>query len=169
MALVRSPRPRQGRSAPHFAAVLLAPVLLVASGCSAVTTGADAPSGNNAPTASARPDRQIPTGPGPRATYTVQPQPRAGNCHYRHAHTQPLPDPACTPGAGNPDVTAATFTTTICKSGYTGDIRPPSTVTGWEKIANAASYGYTGPLHEAEYDHLISLELGGDPNDPRNL
>jgi hypothetical protein len=26
------------------------------------------------------------------------------------------------------------------------------------------SYGYTGSLHEAEYDHLISLQLGGDPN-----
>lgn len=31
------------------------------------------------------------------------------------------------------------------------------------------AYGYTGPLHDAEYDHLISLQLGGDPNDPRNL
>jgi hypothetical protein len=30
------------------------------------------------------------------------------------------------------------------------------------------AYGYTGPLHDAEYDHLISLQLGGDPNDPRN-
>ena len=26
-----------------------------------------------------------------------------------------------------------------------------------------------GSLHTAEYDHLISLELGGDPNDPANL
>jgi hypothetical protein len=42
-------------------------------------------------------------------------------------------------------------------------------VTNKEKRANAASYGYTGSLREAEYDHLISLQLGGDPNAPRNL
>ena len=24
-------------------------------------------------------------------------------------------------------------------------------------------------MGDAEYDHLISLQLGGDPNDPRNL
>ncbi|GAA1500877.1 hypothetical protein GCM10009760_63120 [Kitasatospora kazusensis] len=42
-------------------------------------------------------------------------------------------------------------------------------ITGKEKAANAASYGYTGPMGDAEYDHLISLQLGGDPNDPRNL
>ncbi|MGW1563347.1 hypothetical protein ACWCQ1_43715 [Streptomyces sp. NPDC002144] len=24
-------------------------------------------------------------------------------------------------------------------------------------------------MADAEYDHLISLQLGGDPNDPRNL
>ncbi|CAM5519542.1 Lipoprotein OS=Streptomyces rimosus subsp. rimosus (strain ATCC / DSM 40260 / JCM 4667/ NRRL 2234) OX=1265868 GN=SRIM_040980 PE=4 SV=1 [Streptomyces rimosus subsp. rimosus] len=42
-------------------------------------------------------------------------------------------------------------------------------VTSVEKSANARSYGYTASLHDAEYDHLISLELGGDPNDARNL
>ncbi|MFE9122344.1 hypothetical protein [Streptomyces sp. NPDC007172] len=59
--------------------------------------------------------------------------------------------------------------TTICKSGYTSTIRPPASVTDAEKAANAKSYGYTGSLHDAEYGHLVSLELGGDPNDPRNL
>ena len=42
-------------------------------------------------------------------------------------------------------------------------------VTGKEKRADAAAYGYTGSLGDAEYDHLVSLELGGDPNDPANL
>lgn len=42
-------------------------------------------------------------------------------------------------------------------------------MTGKEKRLNAASYGYTGRMADAEYDHLISLQLGGDPNDPRNL
>jgi hypothetical protein len=42
-------------------------------------------------------------------------------------------------------------------------------ITGREKAASARSYGYTGPAATGEYDHLISLELGGDPNDARNL
>lgn len=58
---------------------------------------------------------------------------------------------------------------TVCKSGYTATIRPPVSITGPEKTANAKSYEYTGPIGDAEYEHLVSLELGGDPNDPRNL
>ncbi|SEO01294.1 hypothetical protein SAMN05216267_101589 [Actinacidiphila rubida] len=108
-------------------------------------------------------------GPGPQAHYTVQAQPAAGSCHYRYENGQPLPDLKCTPGAISPAVTQASITTTICKTGYTATIRPSSYVTGKEKTANAASYGYTGRMGDAEYDHQISLELGGDPNDPRNL
>ncbi|WP_434096382.1 hypothetical protein [Streptomyces mobaraensis] len=101
----------------------------------------------------------------------MQKQPAPGSCHYRYTSAkEPLPDPACTPGAVSPAVTPATLAQTICRaSGYTKGIRPPVSVTGPEKRANAASYGYTGDLHDAEYDHLVSLELGGDPNDPRNL
>jgi hypothetical protein len=32
-----------------------------------------------------------------------------------------------------------------------------------------AAYGDAGQLHDYEYDHLVPLELGGAPNDPRNL
>jgi hypothetical protein len=32
-----------------------------------------------------------------------------------------------------------------------------------------AAYGDTGPPSDYEYDHLVSLELGGASNDPRNL
>lgn len=66
-------------------------------------------------------------------------------------------------------VTQSNLSSTICKSGYTASIRPSESITGAEKIASAAAYGYTGSLHTAEYDHLISLELGGDPNSPANL
>ncbi|WP_308012359.1 hypothetical protein [Actinacidiphila acidipaludis] len=66
-------------------------------------------------------------------------------------------------------MTEDTIASTICKSGYTATIRPSSYVTSKEKTANAASYAYTGPMGDAEYDHQVSLELGGDPNDPRNL
>ena len=112
----------------------------------------------------------LPYGPGPQAHYTVQPQPAAGHCHYRFtASHQPLPDAHCTPGALNPKVRQSTIGSTICRSGYTSAIRPPESVTEPEKRANARSYAYTGSLGVAEYDHLVPLEVGGDPNDRRNL
>lgn len=112
------------------------------------------------------------TGPGPSGHYTVQAQPGPGTCHYRvldAAGGRVLPDPTCTPGAINPAVTPATLATTICRSGYTASIRPPTTITRREKAASVAAYAYAGNPRVVEYDHLISLELGGDPNDPRNL
>ena len=109
-------------------------------------------------------------GSGPLAHYPVSAQPLAGHCHYRYTRAkQPLPDPHCTPGALNPRVTQRTISTTICRAGYSASIRPPASVTAAEKRADAKSYGYRGSLRQAEYDHLVSLELGGDPNDARNL
>ncbi|MFF3516592.1 hypothetical protein [Streptomyces sp. NPDC002573] len=125
-----------------------------------------APSGSAVPAGAAK----IPVGAGPQTTYTVQQQPPAGSCHYRYEQGEPLEDLACTPGAVSPVVTQANLATTICrKGGYTKNIRPPEAITRKEKQANAASYGYKGSLGDAEYDHLISLQLGGDPNDARNL
>ena len=111
-------------------------------------------------------------GPGPQATYHVQPQPAPGTCHYvvlSAAAGDYLPDPHCTPGATNPRVTQADLASTICKSGYTATIRPPASITGREKRASEAAYGFNGKVSTTEYDHLISLELGGDPNSPLNL
>jgi hypothetical protein len=108
-------------------------------------------------------------GPGP-TYYTVQVQPAPGTCQYRTAaNGQTLPDPNCTPGAISPKVTQDTLDTTICRTGYTKSIRPPASITEIEKRENAAAYGYTGLLKGVEYDHLVPLEVGGDPNDPRNL
>ena len=108
-------------------------------------------------------------GPGPLAVYTVQSQPPPGSCHYSYVGRDPLPDPRCTPGAVSPQVTQADIGSTICRSGYASSIRPPESVTDVEKVASAAAYGYTGSFRTAEYDHLVPLELGGDPNDPVNL
>ena len=99
----------------------------------------------------------------------MQTQLPAGSCHYRMVGADPLPDPHCTPGATNPQVTQGTIGSTICASGYASSIRPPENVTEPEKVGSAAAYGYTGAFHTGEYDHLIPLELGGDPNDPANL
>ncbi|WSQ15194.1 hypothetical protein OG604_50070 [Streptomyces sp. NBC_01231] len=115
-------------------------------------------------------ERAIAVGAGPQKHYTVQPQPAAGTCHYRYRQGEPLEDPACTPGAISPAVTQANLKSTICrKGGYTSSIRPSTYVTGKEKQLNAVSYHFTGRMGDAEYDHLISLQLGGDPNDYRNL
>ncbi|MEU1783959.1 hypothetical protein ABZ545_31465 [Streptomyces abikoensis] len=174
-------------NAPRWAAAAAATALIAvtATGCSSGSdSGKDAgskaakadasasPSGTSSPSSSSPSAGgvTVPAGPGPQGSYTVQKQPEPGTCAYRYtAAKEPLPDPKCTPGATNPKVTQATLKTTICRSGYTADIRPGTNITSREKTANAASYGYKGSLKDAEYDHLISLQLGGDPNDPRNL
>ena len=134
---------------------------------SATTTTTTAVSSTSAAPQSAPSGLQ--DGPGPQATYVVEPQPPAGSCHYTFEGLDPLPDPHCTPGALNPQVTQSTIGSTICKSGYSSSIRPPESVTEPEKRASAAAYSYTGSFATAEYDHLVPLELGGDPNDPANL
>ena len=80
------------------------------------------------------------------------------------------PDAALTPGALNPAVTQATIGSTICVSGWTATIRPSSSYTTGLKIEQIGEYGYTDTSTASyEEDHLISLELGGAPSDPRNL
>ena len=73
------------------------------------------------------------------------------------------------PGCLDPGVTPATLARTVCASGYTTRIRPPVSITGQEKRLSARAYGYNGALTTTEYDHLVPLGLGGDPNDARNL
>jgi hypothetical protein len=74
-----------------------------------------------------------------------------------------------TPGALNPDVTQATIGATICVKGWTATVRPPVEYTNGLKAEQMKQYGETGPLSGYQEDHLISLELGGNPTDPRNL
>ena len=99
----------------------------------------------------------------------VQPQPTPGSCHARGHGTYASPDPHCTPGAINPAVTQATIGRTICVSGWTRRVRPPERITEPEKLASMRSYGDNNSPHNYEYDHLVSLELGGALNDARNL
>lgn len=94
----------------------------------------------------------------------------AGSCHRGGTQSEPTPDARCTPGALNPDVTPDTIAATICRSGWTKTIRPPASYTDRLKREGITAYGYTDtdPRHYEE-DHLVSLELGGSPSDPRNL
>jgi len=80
-----------------------------------------------------------------------------------------LPDPRCTPGATVPGITQANLHTTICRSGYTRDIRPPVSFTAPLKRALMKVYGSTGSPLTYELDHLIPLELGGSPTATANL
>ena len=74
-----------------------------------------------------------------------------------------------TPGVLNPAVTQATIASTICRRGWTRTIRPPVDFTNALKRRQLRQYGRRGPPSAYQEDHLISLELGGSPADPRNL
>ena len=92
---------------------------------------------------------------------------------FARGHGRPanaiLADPLRTPGVLNPDVTQANIRSTICRHGWTATIRPPVEYTNGLKRRQMRQYGETGSLSDYQEDHLISLELGGDPTDPRNL
>lgn len=105
------------------------------------------------------------------------------------------PDPARTPGAANPEVTQRNIKDTICNRHWsTRLIRPPAAYTSKLKRKQLREYGDTVHQTRAELinpntgkvditrcvahsdnpacyeeDHLIPLEDGGDPRDPRNL
>jgi hypothetical protein len=92
---------------------------------------------------------------------------------FARGHGRPanaiLADPLRTPGVLNPDVTQANIRSTICRHGWTATIRPPVEYTNGLKRKQMRQYGETGSLSDYQEDHLISLELGGNPTDSRNL
>ncbi len=95
-------------------------------------------------------------------------------CHAIHVDVSDpqayLPDTTCTPGVTDPTVTQDNIETTICRSGYTQTVRPPVTYTNALKKQQIADYGYEDTdMRDYEEDHFISLELGGNPKDPKNL
>ncbi|MBS1856322.1 MAG: hypothetical protein JST11_13225 [Acidobacteria bacterium] len=80
------------------------------------------------------------------------------------------PDPKRTPGAVNPDIAQENIADNICNPDWsTRGIRPPSSYTSRLKKRQMEELGLPGSSRDYEEDHLISLELGGNPNDPRNL
>jgi hypothetical protein len=80
-----------------------------------------------------------------------------------------LADPVRTPGVADVAVTQALIGSTICKPGWTRTIRPPVEYTNALKRRQMRQYRERGSSSAYQEDHLISLELGGDPTDPRNL
>jgi hypothetical protein len=86
-----------------------------------------------------------------------------------------LPNSKITPGVLNVKVNQLNIKSNICKPGWTATIRPPvsytnklkeeqlkTTYSSYVKIWGDKTSAY-------EEDHLISLQLGGHPTDPKNL
>src|SRR5438876_4322301 len=138
-------------------AVTITLVVGLAAGCGAATPSVDSGPSQNAPT--------------PTTTAAIVPPPAStipppNSCVSLNG----LPDRGCTPGATNPDVIQATISITICVTGYAAQIRPAATYTNGLKIDHMRAYGYAAEAPgDFEEDHLIALELGGDPRDPKNL
>ncbi|MBO0822446.1 MAG: hypothetical protein J2P27_01145 [Actinobacteria bacterium] len=107
-------------------------------------------------------------GPGLPVDDPHSPIPAPGTCKLGSRDGQPLPDPKCTPGAINPAVHQDNIASTICKSGWTKTVRPPTSLTNRIKLQIDRAYGLPTNT-QGELDHHVSLELGGAPDDPRNL
>lgn len=106
-----------------------------------------------------------PTTPASPTSSTVS----GGSRSYRGAV---LPNTTRTPGARNPEVTQASIGRTICVSGWTATIRPPSSyTTSLKERQLATGYAWHRDTNPADYeeDHLISLELGGSATSEKNL
>lgn len=172
----------RGRRATLAIAIVLATLAtaLAAAGCGSQTSTASASASASAPPSAVAPsatpiddDDESGASSAPGASFSPGPPglPFASGVPGSTADRLPgEPDPVMTPGALNATVTQATIEATICVSGWTATIRPPSSYTSGLKIEQMAEYGYTD-ISSADYeeDHLISLELGGAPTDPRNL
>lgn len=89
--------------------------------------------------------------------------PPSGRCTAQSKNGFLIPDPACTPGAINPTLTAEVlrdpqFTTKCVRNDTTREKEKAQTY-AWYKIKHPAHN--TGATQTCELDHLISLELGG--------
>jgi hypothetical protein len=161
----------------YLTAVLAAGVLL--SGCGSASNGPAASSlsspTSSSSTVSSPPTPAAATTPrtvvAPTAPAATKPIPTRGGVTVNAAGAV-LPNSARTPGAVNPSVSQANIGRTICASGWTATIRPPSSFTTELKVQQLASgYTYKGDTAKGDYeeDHLISLELGGAPSAEANL
>ena len=81
-----------------------------------------------------------------------------------------LPNPMLTPGAIDPSVTPQNLQSTVCVKGYTATVRPDKRETNRLKREQLRQYRYAdrNPQNYEE-DHLIPLNIGGDPHKPKNL
>ena len=100
--------------------------------------------------------------------HVAQQQPPPDSCHVHGQYPFNMPDRHCTPGA-EPGRHAGDDPKDDLPPGYSSSIRSSTSVTEPEKLASIRAYGFDRRPSAYEYDHLISLELGGAANDSRNL
>jgi hypothetical protein len=161
---------------------VVGPLVLLTGGCAGAgsappTTSVVAATATQTSTGAAtgRPATVPPAGATPLAKVPAKASPvpsHPGSGITVNAAGAVLPNSARTPGATNPSVTQADIGRTICVSGWTATVRPPSSVTTKLKVAQLASgYSYRGETATGDYeeDHLISLEIGGAPSAEANL
>ncbi|MER5795237.1 hypothetical protein [Streptomyces sp. NPDC001980] len=78
----------------------------------------------------------------------------------------PLPDSKCMPGAYYSALTQST----ICVSGWTATVRPPTSYTNPLRVQGVIDHGYSDTRTAGyEEDHLMPLELGGSPTATTHL
>lgn len=132
--------------------------------------GGGSSTSSTSPSPSQAPRTALPTSASP----SVQPSPTPsapatngspGPCRYAGAD----PDPDCTPGADAPAVTSQNLQSTICRAGYANSVRPLTSYTNPMKVLLLGAYGDTAPAAAYELDHLVPLEVGGEPRSPLNL
>jgi hypothetical protein len=100
------------------------------------------------------------------ASTSAGPQNPDAECHYRGL----LPDPVCSPGLANPEVTQDNIDETICIPGWTDSIRPDTSYTNPLKAEIMQAYGIpVEQISEYRLDHIVPLSGGGHPTDPRNF
>jgi hypothetical protein len=154
------------RATRQVSALIAAAVAALVAGCAVGEMPVSVTAAAN--TTSATPAAPAGAGSGVPVGSPATSVPGANTCTLGHRNGQPIPDPRCTPGALNPNVSQTTIAGTICVTGWTATIRPPVSRTNRLKKQLAAAYRLP-PTSQGELDHLVSLELGGAPADPRNL
>jgi hypothetical protein len=89
---------------------------------------------------------------------------------HAFAQSNALPDRRFTPGAIDSRVTQDNIQSTICVKGYTDQVRPDKKYTNRLKREQLRQFGYADQNPKNyEQDHLIPLNIGGNPTDVRNL
>jgi hypothetical protein len=141
------------------ARLLAAAAVLAVLGCTATISTQPLPSPGASGSVPATPASSADTGGGLAALPAA--------CHAQGGGV--LPDSACTPGATDPAVTQDNVRSTICVSGYTTRVRPPTSYTDPIKRDMLRRYGMSGTASAYELDHLVPLEVGGAPASVRNL
>jgi hypothetical protein len=80
-----------------------------------------------------------------------------------------FPKSALHPGALDTRVTQANVRSTICRAGWVDKVRPSAGFLAGLERTQLADEAKPGTGADYDEDHLVPLELGGDPKDPKNL